>query len=361
MTIKHICVIINISKKEEKQLICILLYNTVYDFMIKVYETKRKGLKKIILEVNENRVILEKPRIQPFNEYKYTGAEDILYFYYDMTIMENTNYSVSSLSKEEQDRYLDEEDNRNPVWVKKTSVNVYEFGIIADVENFIDEILKFDIDKEGTRTYFWERDPKTNKRTRSKTDYECSHTFELAGMCDEDNIYITKYCRHFDCAYNPKTDKNEEKYVEFYKVFIGCGDNQMKANITGIIFDADEEDLLEIKKWANMFMEYAGEETIKGINNMYKKEEDSYYYPYFLKKHLEEKYPEDVPKLREIYPQLYEISYVIEEYYKYVKRQKIKDPITLKREGTVYTAQYFLDKGMKDYEAFIELSKKYYP
>lgn len=87
--------------------------------MIKAYETKRKGLKKIVLEVDENRIILEKPQIQPYNEYKYTGAEDILYFYYDITIMENTNYAITHLSKEEQNRYLDEDDNRKPVWVKK--------------------------------------------------------------------------------------------------------------------------------------------------------------------------------------------------------------------------------------------------
>lgn len=329
--------------------------------MIKAYETKRKGLKKIVLEVDENRIILEKPQIQPYNEYKYTGAEDILYFYYDITIMENTNYAITHLSKEEQNRYLDEDDNRKPVWVKKAFTSVYEFGIIADVEDFIDEIITFNIKEEGTRTYFWERDPNTNKKVRSKTDYECSHTFELSGMCEEDNIYITKYCRHFDDSYNPKTDRNEEKYVEFYKVFIGCGNNQSKSNVTGILFDAYESDLLEIKKWAKMFMEYAGEETIKNINNMYNQEEDDYYYPYFLKKHLQEKYPEDASKLRDIYPLLYEIMDVLKEYYKYIKGEKIENPITLKRSDNIYTANYFLDKGMKDYEAYIELSKKYYP
>ena len=110
-----------------------------------------------------------------------------------------------------------------------------------------------------------------------------------------------------------------------------------------------------------MFMEYAGEETIKNINNMYNQEEDDYYYPYFLKKHLQEKYPEDASKLRDIYPLLYEIMDVLKEYYKYIKGEKIENPITLKRSDNIYTAKYFLDKGMKDYEAYIELSKKYYP
>ena len=197
--------------------------------MIKVYEKNKKGKKQIVLEINENKIVLENPSIQPHNEYVYRGPKDIMYFYYTMSIYEDINHYYSRMTPEEKEEYLEENENTNCIWRKKTEVGVYEFGVISSLAEFIDYAINFDVQNEGKRTYFWERDPKTREKIRSTTDYECSYTMVLNGMCDEDNFYITKYCRYFDSSYNEEIDDYAPKYVEYYKMFIGCGNNQIKS------------------------------------------------------------------------------------------------------------------------------------
>ena len=327
--------------------------------MVKVYKTG-KNKKQIVLEVNEHKIALSNPSVQPHNEYIYNSPKDIMHFYYDIAIFEDTNHYNATRSEEEKQELIEEGENVNNVWKKKTETYVYEFGILPSIPEFIDSVLKFDIKNDGQRTYFLERDFKTREYVRSTTDFECIHTMELSGMCEEDNLIITKYCRYFDSSYNEKIDDYAPKYIEYYKVFIGCGNNQIKENVTGIFFTIwEKEDLLKIKEWANLFMDYTKEVAQKHIEKMYASKEDNCYYPYFFEQHLKERYPEDVSKLREIYPKLYYESSIIEEYYDFCKENEIEEPIELHRNGQVYTAKYFMDQGLKDYEAYIELAKLY--
>ena len=51
--------------------------------MVRFYKTKKR---EAILEINEHRIILSDPSIQPFNEYKYENKKDIFHFYYNVKI-----------------------------------------------------------------------------------------------------------------------------------------------------------------------------------------------------------------------------------------------------------------------------------
>ena len=54
------------------------------------------------MEINENRIILSNPSIQPFNEFYYEGKDDILHFYYDLKIQHDTNaFYFTHMTKEE--------------------------------------------------------------------------------------------------------------------------------------------------------------------------------------------------------------------------------------------------------------------
>ena len=74
------------------------LVNNKYTFEI---GGRKKGKKQIILEINENKIVLENPSIQPHNEYVYRGPKDIMYFYYTMSIYEDINHYYSRMTPEE--------------------------------------------------------------------------------------------------------------------------------------------------------------------------------------------------------------------------------------------------------------------
>ena len=57
------------------------------------------------MEINENRIILSDPRIQPFNEFEYTSKDDILYFYYDLELQCKASFfSILPVAQEENER-----------------------------------------------------------------------------------------------------------------------------------------------------------------------------------------------------------------------------------------------------------------
>jgi hypothetical protein len=111
--------------------------------MVKVYKTG-KNKKQIVLEVNEHKIALSNPSVQPHNEYIYNSPKDIMHFYYDIAIFEDTNHYNATRSEEEKQELIEEGENVNNVWKKKTETYVYEFGILPSIPEFIDSVLEFD-------------------------------------------------------------------------------------------------------------------------------------------------------------------------------------------------------------------------
>lgn len=204
---------------------------------------KDEEIKRFILELNNHRIILSDPTVQLFDsDKKYTGTGDILHFYHNFIIEENKEYL--------KDR---EGHSHAPDWQRHSSVSVYEDSMTMYLGRELDEILNYDLKSSSDRRYFLEHDG-----TESTTDFECSKAFEMSGICEEDNFFIHKYFRHFD--YSADTDGVKE--CEFYRMFFGCGENQLYYNISGIYAFLEREDIIVVKQWADEFMAYV-EESIK--------------------------------------------------------------------------------------------------
>lgn len=312
----------------------------------------KQPVKLFVLEVNENRMIVSNPSIQSFNEFNYVNRNSIMYFYYDTEIQFDREYSkFNNHSKGDLGRKPTKHD-----WVSIIKDDVFEFGIMRSLSEAIDFIMKYDM-KDAQKEYFLiER----GSDKRSETDYEGVYHYSFTGMCEEDILDFTKKCRYFESSYNPKTKCNEPKYVEWYEIYFGIG-NESKENTVGFKCSRlKNEDLLVIKEWVEAFMSYAEEVEKRNIEDYLKnppKDSDTYY----VRKHIESKYPEDINDFQKIYAKLNEESFILDEYIKYIKNEEISEPLFSKwspKKGI--TAKELMDKGLKDYEAYIELINFYH-
>lgn len=313
--------------------------------MVKNYRRKKS---QCVLEVNENRIILSNPQIQPFNEYKYESKEDIMHFYYDLEIQFDRNYWKRMLNKEGSCKKKRKRD-----WVSVAKGNVYEFGAIVALEECINEIISIDLKKKKDRQYFCND---FDDKEQTETDFEVFHEISCTGMLEEDSYVLKKNLRHFDSVYDEKTDQYISKDIEWYGIYIGIG-SESKSNTMGFsCTDLTEDELLIIKAWAEDFLAMAKETTKKHIKKMFKEQgTDNVYSVGWFKEHMKKNYPEDYGKWKEIWIKLYQESFILEEYFNYVKGKEIEEPLFSKWEEDKVVAQELIKGGMKDWEAYCKM------
>lgn len=227
--------------------------------MVKNYRRKKM---QCVLEINENRIILSNPQIQPFNEYEYNSKEDIMHFYYDLEIQFDLNYCERLLHKKGSCKKKQKRD-----WVRVTTGNVYEFGAIVALGECIDEIIFIDLKKKKDRQYFCDD---ADGKKQSETDFEVSHEISCTGMLEEDSYVLKKTLHHFDYAYDEKTDQYISKDIERYGIYIGIGSESRPNTIGFSCTDLTEDELLIIKAWAEDFLAIAEKITKKHIKKMFK-------------------------------------------------------------------------------------------
>ena len=310
---------------------------------VKFY-VKEKKEKEFVLVINEHRFTLCSPSIQPFNEYFIESIEDILYYYYNVKIEEL--YSIG-----------------RPKTI--TILGILEFGAIRHLSEFIDDVLNFNIFSLKDKDYRYKK--VGNKIVEDESFWSISKKFKCEGMLREDCYYITKTGIHRDEVFDYKKDKTEKNVNEItYDLYIGGGNDEINSNITGVNMTVTEEDLKIVKQWAEEFVNYSISYTKNSIDEIFNTDyddvddenKDCYYYPYLLKKHLKEKYPEDMDKFREIYIKLYNESMILEEYYKYIKGEEIEEPL-FSKWSTPFTAKQYIDEGLKDWEAYLKIYDEY--
>lgn len=331
--------------------------------MVKTYRTKKGS----ILEINENRIILSNPRIQPHNEFEYKSNEDILYFYYNLELQCNPLFfHVLPVIKEEKKHKKHKKGNdskkkkkvKTRKWVTVADGFVYEFGAIKVLPEYIDDIIALDVTEKGTKEFFAEDYDST---VLSETDYEASYEVSCTGMLDEDSYIIKKVHRHFDSSYNSETDSYEPKDVEWYELYVGVGEEYRKNTVGFRCGWLSEAELLTVKEWAEDFLQLAKERTQANIEAMFESEEDDYScQPKWFKEHMKKNYPEDFPKWKEIWVKLYNEDFIRDEYWKYVKGKRIKSPLFSKYDTPdKVVAQELIKDGMKDWEAYLKLIEFY--
>lgn len=305
--------------------------------MIKTYRRKNR---ECVLEINEHRIILADPQIQPWNEFVYNTPEDIFHFYYNAKIQFDSNYFYFQMTDEEKEEYkkeFGEHHERN--WTFVASGYVTEFGVIQDLSKYIDQILKIDLDIEGQRHYYKRHADDKHKDDFDERDYVSRYDMEVSGIFQEDVYHITKYHEHIEDS------KKKDKY--YYSIYFGVSSDSRDNTVGFTAYQLTEEDMLAVKKWADDFMQLAKETTLRRIEGWYKEEDDSDpYCPYWLKLHIQEKYPEDNARWKEIWEKLYGKSCALEEYYKYAKGEETQNSTVIKES---------ISKGKKDWEIFIDL------
>lgn len=314
--------------------------------MIKHY---RKRGNICVLEMNEDRVILSNPRIQPFNEYGYNSKDDILYFYYDVKLQHNTTwYAFDGLTKEERDELYP---GIKPNWVTCATSSIYEFGAIQNLAEYIDEIIKINPDENGQTDFLY-----SGMDGMSKTDFEAVYELSCTGMLKEDSYILKKYHRHFQNSWNDETKKYEPRDYVWYDLYIGLG-SERRNNTTGVMFhNLAEEELLVLKAWAEDFMELAKTVTQANIEKKFASDNDAdYYEPKWFRDHIMEKYPEDIDQWKDIWIKLYSETFILEEYWNYVKGRPIETPYFSRWPEEKLVAQDLIKEGMKDWEAYCKL------
>jgi len=324
--------------------------------MVRHYRRKNK---ECVLEINENRIILSNPSIQPFNEYFYASKNDILYFYYDLKLQFCTNYWYFNGLTEEERKKEERETGKiqQPNWVTIANGYVYEFGAIVDLPKIIDEVIKSDPDIEGLKKYFYEH----RDKVYSKTDYESRYEINCTGLCEEDSYIITKVHRHFENSYRRETNDYGPIDYYWYEIYIGVGSEGLENTVGFRNTKLYEQDLLIIKDWANDFLELGKEIKQKRIEKMFDSEEDKYSCdPKWFKGHMMKNYPEDFHKWKEIWIKLYNYDFIRDEYWNYVKGVKIDKPLFSQwQQEDKVVAQELIQNGMKDWEAYLVLVQEY--
>lgn len=314
--------------------------------MIKHYRKKRNCC---VLEINEDRIILSNPNVQPFNEYVYDSKEDILYFYYDIKLQHNTTwYAFNGLTDGERNELYP---GVKPNWVTYAISSVYEFGAIRFLPEYIDEIIKINPDENGQKDYLY-----SGLNERSKTDYEATYELSCTGMLNEDSYILKKYHRHYEESWNDENDSYGQKDCVWYDIYIGLGSEQ-RRNTTGIMAcHLAEDELLVIKEWAEDFMDMTKKVTQSHIEKMFESEIDDYYSsPKWFHDHIKEKYPEDAERWKDIWKKLYSETFILEEYWNYVKGNPIKKPLFSEWSKEKLVAQDLIKGGVKDWKAYCRL------
>lgn len=136
--------------------------------MVKTYRRKKK---ECVLEINENRIILSNPRIQPYNEFCYESKNDILHFYYDLKIQYDTNafYFMHMTEEERKEAEIEKGKKIQRNWITIASGYAYEFGAIIALPETIEAILNVNPDILGKKRYFFKE---SDKEKLSTTDFE---------------------------------------------------------------------------------------------------------------------------------------------------------------------------------------------
>lgn len=312
--------------------------------MIKCY----REAEKCILDINEDRIILSNPSVQPFNEYIYDSKDDILYFYYDIEWQHNTEWSKYDELKKEKEVKAN--------WVTCAVNSVYEFGAIRALSECVDDIIRINPDENGQKDYLF-----IDKDTRSETDYESTYEISCTGMLKEDSYRLKKIHKHFASYWNEEDDTYGPKDLISYEVYIGLG-GELQRNTIGIMSDdMTEDDVLIIKAWADDFMELTKSITLACIERMFNSDEDkNYYNPKWLHDHIKETYPEDINQWKEIWKKLYSETFILEEYWNYVKGNEIESPYFSKWTNKRLVAQDLIKDGRKDWEAYCQLIDFYH-
>jgi hypothetical protein len=303
-----------------------------------------KEVRRFILELGEHRVILSSPSIQAYHEYEFEDITDALYFYHNFIIEKNRNYNV-----------FDDEDteSKEPKWEELTSVYVYEDSSTRVLPYFIDMVIDYDIKNESKKNYFTEQRGFSGEKKQSTTDYECREYFDLKGFEEEDCYTIVKFCRNFAESYNKKTERYEPKYVEFYEMGFFCGCSEVDRNPEGFIAYLEEPDLLVIKDWANEFLEYAMELTKSKIKEALASTEiEDFYCPGVVRKHIQDKYPEDIDKFEEIFKTIDRYDFIADRYYEWITGQTPEKEIEVTTpDKKKRSLPSLIESGMKDWEA----------
>lgn len=307
------------------------------------------------MEINENRIILSNPSIQPFNEFYYEGKDDILHFYYDLKIQHDTNaFYFTHMTKEER-KELETEKGRKIQrnWVTIASGHVYEFGAIVALPEAIDEIINVDTDVLGKKRYFPEE---SDKKKISTTGYESMYEISCTGMLEEDSYLIKKAHRHFDNCYDMETDDFVPLDYEWYEIYVGIGSESRENTIGFRNNRINENELLTIKEWAEDFLNLAKTITKEIINRMFESEADEYDCdPKWFREHIRDKYPEAFENWKELWVKLYQEDFIRKEYWRYVKGNYIGTPIF---SGLVDSDKVvpleLIKEGVPDWKAYMK-------
>ena len=90
---------------------------------------------------------------------------------------------------------------------------------------------------------------------------------KLSGMLNEDEYSITKYYRFIKDNYNPEKDTWEDTESIWYDLYVGIGSGNGYSTTGFKITGLKDEDLIEIKLWAENFLEYAVNMQKEAIDN----------------------------------------------------------------------------------------------
>lgn len=198
--------------------------DTTDDSLVFNYENKvEKNKNGYQLTINKYKIKITNPIIQPFHETCYIDRNDIMHFSYDIEI----------LTRKEDGKFK-----------RLLKHSVSEFGIMAHLEAFIDNILSYDIKKFASKRKELKDCPLHNAK-------EYHQFFNIAGFLDEDRMDVIATYREFDDA------RGHHEFIT-YEVAFFIGGDEYDSPIIGIkITDLEKEDLLDIKDFATLFMEYA--------------------------------------------------------------------------------------------------------
>lgn len=188
--------------------------------------------KYFVLEIGNNRIVLSNPSIQPLNEFKCDSFKDVMYFYYNVDIQ----------SKDDKE------------WKSIAENGVYDFPALPSLPDMISYMTSYDMKKDYNRREFLYN---SFEKEESTTDYEIKKDMNLLGMLNEDEYSVTKYYRFIKDNYNPEKDTWEDTESIWYDLYVGVGNGDGRSTTGFKTTCLKDEDLIEIKLWAEKFLEYA--------------------------------------------------------------------------------------------------------
>lgn len=309
-----------------------------------IYSQEGEKIKRFIIEIGENRVILSNPVVTPNNEYEFVDMSHIIYFYHDFIIEKN-------LADIEGPENGGNATSNN--WVKIAEKRVFEDSCTQILPGFIDNVINFDI-RNNSKKHFVVTSTGNEMPKTSTTDYRCKEYFELEGYNEEDNYAIVKYCTFSKNSLNFETKNNEPRYYEYYKIYFSCGDTELNLNHIGFSAYISESDLLEIKSWAEDFIEYTAELTKKHIREEIQSNEiKPYFSPGVFREYLKRKYPEDLTDFEKIFLYISNNEIIAERYYKWIVGESVKKELIIidSQTNQEYSISSLVKDGMKDWEA----------